>query len=146
MKTFLSALLPLALFAAAASAAPADDLSRVEVTGQKAHIERHDVRQACPTMDVALRNKLGGAWFKEQAEGLMTVHFQLDGGEVSAVKTSGFSMSYRQTRDAVRRAVSNLDCKADAPSQQSYAFQILFKAPGEGEDRFAISEIRVAAE
>ena len=145
MKTFSLALLPLALIAAAASAAPSDDLGRVEVTGAK-NIERHDVRQACPTMDVALKNKLGGVWFKEQPEGLMTVRFQLEGGEVSAVKTAGFSMMYRQTRDAVRSAVRNLDCKADAPSKQNYAFQILFKAPGEGEDRFAISEIHVASE
>ena len=146
MKTFSLALLPLALIAAAASAAPSDDLGRVEVTGQKSTIERYDVRQACPTMDVALKNKLGGAWFKEQPEGVMTVRFELEGSEVGAVKTAGFSMMYRQTRDAVRSAVRNLDCKADATSKQNYAFQILFKAPGEGEDRFAISEIQIASE
>ena len=142
------ALLSLACIATfAAHASPADDLSRVEVTGQKSAIERHDVRQACHSIDTALSNRLGGAWFKEQPVGEMTVRFQLDGNDVSEVKTQGFSAMYLQTRNAVRNAVMNLDCKADAAGQQNYAFTIVFKAPtdGEGGERFAISEIRVAS-
>ena len=146
MKTALI-LFPLALFAAAAGAAPSDDLGRVEVTGQKSSIERYDVRQACPSLDVSLNNKLGGTWFKEQPEGTMTVQFQLEGGEVGTVKTAGFSMMYRQTREAVRNAVRNLDCKTDTAGKHNYAFQIVFKAPGEGDgsERFALREITVAS-
>jgi len=136
-------LLPMALLAAAASAAPADDMSRVEVTGQKAQIERYDVRQACTKIDASLSHRLGNAWFKDQPVGEMVVRFQLDGDQVDHVKTSGFSMMYLETRKAVRNAVRELECKGDTAGKQNYAFMIVFKAPGEegGADRFAVSEM-----
>ena len=126
MKTRLT-LLSLVLAAGAASAAPSDDISRVEVTGQKAApMERYDIRHACPQIDVALRDKLARSFTYEQPVGEMVVRFQLQGSEVSRVKTEGMmSPNFLQTRVAVRRGVKDLECAGDTTAQ-NYAFRVVF--------------------
>ncbi|MBV8502838.1 MAG: hypothetical protein JO006_14130 [Paucibacter sp.] len=141
------ALIPLALFATTAGAAPSDDLNRVEVSGQYQRLERNDVRHACPNIDTSLSDKLSGSWFREQPVGEMTVRFQLDGSNVSEVRTRGFPIQYDQTRQAVRRAVRELSCQADARGAQAYAFKIVFLAPEEdGAQRFVVNEIHLASQ
>jgi hypothetical protein len=143
-------LIPLALSAAflsVARAAPSDDMSRVEVTGQNTYVERYDIRHACPLIDTSLSNSLSNSWFHEQPVGEMIVHFKLDGHAVSEVKTQGFNVSYQQTRRAVRKAVTHLDCAGDGAGAQAYAFKIMFIAPTDenGGQRFAVSEMHVAS-
>lgn len=144
MKTCLT-LLSLVLVAGAASATPSDDISRVEVTGQKtSSMERYDVRHACPQVDVALRDKLARSFTYEQPVGEMVVRFQLQGSEVSHVKTEGMmSPNFMQTRVAVRRGVKDLECASNATTAQTYAFRVVFinsdsAAPA---DRVALMEM-----
>jgi len=147
MKTSvsLSSLLSLALVAGAASAAPRDDINRVEVTGQKAGIERYDVRHTCPQVDMELRDKLAGAWFREQPVGEMVVRFRLEGSEVSDVRLQGMmEPNYMQTRQSVRRGVKSLSCASGEKVAQNYAFKLVFVDPyaAAPADRFALLEIK----
>jgi hypothetical protein len=127
MKTCLT-LLSLVLVAGAASATPSDDISRVEVTGQKtSSMERYDVRHACPQVDVTLRDKLARSFTYERPVGEMVVRFQLQGSDVSNVKMEGMhSPNFEQTRVAVRRGVRSLECAGDAMAAQNYAFRLVF--------------------
>jgi len=147
MKTIisLSSLLSLALVAGSAVAAPRDEISRVEVTGQKASLERYDVRHACPQLDVDLRDKLSAAWTNEEPVGEMIVRFKLEGSAVSDVKLQGMLQpSYMQTRQVVRRGVKSLSCASGETVAQNYAFKVVFIDPyaAAPADRFALLEIQ----
>ncbi|XHS77187.1 hypothetical protein ACFJGW_15885 [Burkholderiaceae bacterium UC74_6] len=147
MKTSisLSSLLSLALITGAASAAPRDDINRVEVTGQKAALERYDVRHACPQVDVDLRDKLARAWHREEPVGEMVVRFKLEGSEVSNVKMEGmYAPNFQQTRVAVRRGVKSLSCASGETVAQNYAFKLVFIDPNAAApaDRVALLEIQ----
>ena len=118
----------LALVAGAASAQDSD-LSRVEIAGkQLPKLSRTDVHKICTHLDSTLAEGLANAWFRNQAEGDVRVQFQLQGGEITNVTTTGGPRVYHQ---AIRHAMPYVDCQTDASATQQFAFVVAFRASDE---------------
>lgn len=114
---------------ASADSGGAQDLQRVEVSGQKrGEAVRTDVRRVCPGIAAKLQDDLGGTWGRVEEPGLVRVQFRLQGGNVHGVSATSGPSIYRS---AVKRAMHQLDCGNDDAADQLFAFAIEFKAPEE---------------
>lgn len=113
--------------AASAQAPAAQDLQRVEVTGQThPQAPRTDVRAVCPSVVTELQDELSGVWQTVEEPGTVRVQFRLQGGHISEVKTKASSQAYRS---AVKRAVHTLDCVNNNDKEQLFTFAVQFKSP-----------------
>ena len=120
--TLIAAVLSLV---AGAAAAQDPDLTRVEIAGkQLPKLSRTDVHKVCTHLDSTLFEGLAKAWYDNQAEGDVRVQFQLRGGEITSVTTTGGPRVYHQ---AIRRAMPYVDCQTDASATQQFAFVLAFR-------------------
>jgi len=81
------------------------------------------IRSLCPGVDSALQQALAGAWMREGSPAVVEVSMQVDGDQVTNVKTRGFSSSHNR---AVRRAVSALSCHGAHEGPSTVAFEVDF--------------------
>lgn len=96
------------------------DLRPVEITGRTV---RMDVRDTCPDIQQSLSESLASAYHQIGREASYTVGFTLDQRKVGDVRSQGIHNDYR---NAIRRAVSRLDCQDSraASTPQHFAFRL----------------------
>lgn len=125
-NTLLALALPLGI-AGTAAAQPTQDLKRVEVRGHTLMAKplgRTDVRNTCPGVDQELQRSLARSWSREQQSGIVRVDFQLDGQQISEVRSSGGPRLYYDK--AIRSAVHQLNCDAKTAGAQGFTMLISF--------------------
>lgn len=104
-----------------------DDLSRVEVSGQKLQpVTRFDVSKACPDVAKTLQESLARTAYVEGATATVKVSFQLMGDQMDSIKASGGLFEYRK---ATRRAMYGVDCKDGSGQPQRFSFIVSFNNP-----------------
>lgn len=103
-------------------------LERVEINGSLVEAPlRYDAHAGCKALDRQLQEALQTTWEGERRMGRVKVRVIVDGGEITDVQADGMSNTVRR---AVRRAVSRLDCGAQASAgTQVYRFDVDFLDP-----------------
>lgn len=124
-----------------------EDLSRVQVSGQKLPtVTRFDVSKACPGVAESLQDSLARVAYLENAVGTVKVSFQLTGDQMDQIKASEGLFEYRR---AARRAMHNVDCKDASGQPQRFSFIISFNNPdldgGKGQRIALLSPEQAAA-
>lgn len=104
-----------------------DDLSRVEVSGQKLQpVTRFDVSKACPDVAKSLQESLARVAYLEGSAGVVKVSFQLTGEQIDTIKASDGPFEYRR---ATRRAMYDVACKDGSGQPQRFSFIVSFNNP-----------------
>lgn len=111
------------LMGIAGTAALAQDLDRVEVTGTAP--VRLDITASCPSVGVSLGDALAGQVGRYAEYGVTDVQLSIGPQGMSEVVTRGGPRIYRS---ALRRALNQLDC-LDTYAGQRFRFEVAFVSP-----------------